>query len=49
MKQTPPDVFVHPSAEVSPKASIGAGTRIWNNAQVREAARIGAGCSASRS
>ena len=38
------DVRVHPTAEVSPEASVGAGTSIWNQAQVREGARIGAGC-----
>ena len=37
-------VRVHPTAEVSPDASIGHGTSIWNQAQVREGARIGAGC-----
>ena len=37
-------VRVHPTAEVSPDAVIGAGTSIWNQAQVREGARIGSGC-----
>jgi UDP-2-acetamido-3-amino-2,3-dideoxy-glucuronate N-acetyltransferase len=37
-------VRVHPSADVSVEATIGAGTSIWNQAQVRERARIGAGC-----
>lgn len=35
---------VHPTADVSAEASIGAGTSIWNQAQVRERARIGVGC-----
>ena len=35
---------IHPTAEVAPSAEIGHGTRIWNQAQVRERARIGAGC-----
>lgn len=35
---------IHPSAEVSPRASIGAGTFVWNEAQVREDARIGRDC-----
>jgi UDP-2-acetamido-3-amino-2,3-dideoxy-glucuronate N-acetyltransferase len=35
---------VHPTAEVSPDAVIGGGTRIWNQAQVREGARIGVDC-----
>ena len=37
-------VFVHPTAEVSPHATIGQGTRIWHQAQVREGAVIGEGC-----
>lgn len=37
-------VRIHPTAEVSADASIGPGTSIWNHAQVREGARIGAGC-----
>ena len=38
------DVRVHPTAEVSADADIGRGTSIWNQAQVRERARIGAEC-----
>ena len=38
------DVRVHRTAEVSPDAEIGPGTSIWNQAQVRERARIGAEC-----
>jgi acetyltransferase-like isoleucine patch superfamily enzyme len=38
------NVRVHPTADVSPDAVIGDGTSIWNQAQVRERARIGAGC-----
>jgi len=38
------NVRIHPSAEVSAEAVIGPGTSIWNQAQVRERARIGAGC-----
>lgn len=37
-------VHIHPSAEVSPLATIGEGTRIWHQAQVRERARIGRSC-----
>jgi UDP-2-acetamido-3-amino-2,3-dideoxy-glucuronate N-acetyltransferase len=37
-------VRIHPTADVSDKAVIGPGTTIWNQAQVRERARIGAGC-----
>jgi acetyltransferase-like isoleucine patch superfamily enzyme len=36
--------FVHPTAEVSPHATIGPGTRIWHYAQVRERANLGADC-----
>lgn len=35
---------VHPSAEVSERASIGEGASIWHQAQVREGASVGAGC-----
>jgi carbonic anhydrase/acetyltransferase-like protein (isoleucine patch superfamily) len=42
------DVYVHPTAEVSPKATIGEGTKIWNNVQVREGAVIGKNCVISK-
>jgi UDP-2-acetamido-3-amino-2,3-dideoxy-glucuronate N-acetyltransferase len=35
---------IHPTAEVASSAEIGRGTRIWNQAQVRERARIGPEC-----
>ncbi len=35
------EVYIHPSAEVSPRAEIGAGSKVWSNAQIREGARIG--------
>jgi len=38
------DVYIHPSADVSPQATVGAGTKIWHQAQVREGAVIGARC-----
>src|SRR5260370_39234774 len=38
------DVYIHPEAEVSPEASIGAGTRIWRQVQVREHAVLGKNC-----
>ena len=38
------NVRVHPTAEVSSEAVIGPNSSIWNQAQVREGARIGAGC-----
>lgn len=37
-------VYVHPSAEVSPQATIGDGTRIWRHVHIREHAHIGAMC-----
>jgi UDP-2-acetamido-3-amino-2,3-dideoxy-glucuronate N-acetyltransferase len=36
--------FIHPTAEVSPQATIGSGVKIWHQAQVREGARIGVNC-----
>jgi UDP-2-acetamido-3-amino-2,3-dideoxy-glucuronate N-acetyltransferase len=38
------NVRIHPTAEVSSEAVIGPGSSIWNQAQVRERAHIGAGC-----
>ena len=43
-----PDVRIHPTAEVSDRAEIGPGTRIWNHCQVRENARIGRNCVLSK-
>src|SRR5215470_9821434 len=39
-----PLAYVHPTAEVSLEASVGAGTRIWRQAHVREHAVIGEHC-----
>lgn len=41
-------VFIHPTAEVSNKAKIGDGTKIWNLAQVREECVIGENCIISK-
>ncbi|HEX9098034.1 MAG TPA: acyltransferase [Candidatus Dormibacteraeota bacterium] len=41
---TSDSAFIHPTAEVSAKARVGAGTRVWNQAQVREGAVIGTNC-----
>lgn len=41
-------IYIHPTAHVSDKASIGAGTRVWINVQIRENARIGEGCVLSK-
>jgi UDP-2-acetamido-3-amino-2,3-dideoxy-glucuronate N-acetyltransferase len=35
---------VHPTAEVSERATIGDGASIWHQAQVREGATVGPGC-----
>lgn len=40
----PGTYYAHPTAEVSPKASIGESTRIWHYCQVREGAAIGRNC-----
>jgi UDP-2-acetamido-3-amino-2,3-dideoxy-glucuronate N-acetyltransferase len=42
------NIFIHPTAEVSPKATIGEGTKIWNQAHVREGAVIGKNCIISK-
>ncbi len=44
MTQVPTPMFVHSTAEVSERAEIGAGTRIWRNAHVREDVQIGREC-----
>jgi acetyltransferase-like isoleucine patch superfamily enzyme len=36
--------MIHPTAEVSPQATVGEGTLVWNEAQVRAGARIGRHC-----
>jgi acetyltransferase-like isoleucine patch superfamily enzyme len=40
----PGEVFVHSTAEVDGRASVGDGSAIWNWTKVREGARIGTGC-----
>jgi UDP-2-acetamido-3-amino-2,3-dideoxy-glucuronate N-acetyltransferase len=39
-----PGVFIHPSADVADSALLGAGTKVWHQAQVREDARVGTEC-----
>lgn len=39
---------IEPSADVDDRAVIGAGTRVWHLAQVREHARIGSECNIGR-
>jgi UDP-2-acetamido-3-amino-2,3-dideoxy-glucuronate N-acetyltransferase len=41
-------VFIHETAEVSADASIGEGTSVWHQAQIRERARIGAECTVGK-
>jgi len=38
------NIYIHPSSEVSPKAVIGDGTKIWHFAHIRENAQIGENC-----
>lgn len=40
--------FAHPSADISPQAIIGDGTKIWHHCQVRERAVIGRNCILSK-
>lgn len=37
-------VFIHETAEVSPFANVGLGTRIWHHVHIRERATIGRQC-----
>ena len=37
-------IFIHPTAEVSKKAKIGAGTKVWAFAQISEGVVIGRDC-----
>ena len=39
-----PGIHVQPTADVDERAELGAGTRVWHLAQIRENARIGRGC-----
>jgi acetyltransferase-like isoleucine patch superfamily enzyme len=38
------EIHIHSTAEVSPNAEIGAGCRIWHQAQVRERVKMGGNC-----
>lgn len=42
------DVYFFPTANVSQNASIGVGTKIWQNVQIREGACIGKHCNISK-
>jgi UDP-3-O-[3-hydroxymyristoyl] glucosamine N-acyltransferase len=39
---------VHPSADLEEDVSVGPGTSVWNGAQLRRGARVGAGCIVGR-
>lgn len=41
---SPDEPYIDETADVSPDASIGDGTQIWNWTKIREGARIGRGC-----
>lgn len=42
------DIYIHPTAEVSPDAIVGEGCKIWNQAQIREGVRLGEDCIISK-
>lgn len=42
------NVFVHPTANVSPKATIGDNSKIWINSQIREDVSLGENCIISK-
>jgi acetyltransferase-like isoleucine patch superfamily enzyme len=37
-------IRIHPTADISPESTIGDGTRIWRNVQIREQAHLGQNC-----
>lgn len=42
------NIFIHQTAEVSPRSELGDGTKVWNHAQIRENAKIGKNCIISK-
>ena len=42
------NIYTHPTANLSETATIGAGTKIWINVQIRENAQIGENCIISK-
>ena len=44
MQHMTTDIYIHPTADVSPRATLGAGTKVWHQAQVREGAVLGRNC-----
>ncbi len=47
-RRRPTPIYIHPTAGVSPRATIGDGTKIWQGCQVREDAVIGQNCILSK-
>ena len=43
MKANTEATFIHPTADVSPEATLGEGCRVWRQAHIRENAVVGAG------
>lgn len=48
MSDTSATYYVHPTASVDSRATIGDGTKSWINVQVREMAKIGKNCIISK-
>lgn len=42
------NVYIHPTSNISEKVSIGSGTKIWINVQIREDSTIGENCTISK-
>ena len=42
------DIFIHPSAHVDDNSSVGEGSKIWINVQIRENSKIGKNCIVSK-
>ena len=42
------DIFIHGTANVSPQANLGIGTKVWVNVQIRENASVGDQCIISK-
>lgn len=37
-------IFIHPTADVSPQAVLGSGTKVWHHCHIRENAMVGQNC-----
>ena len=42
------NIFFYPTANISENATIGVGTKVWQNVQIREGANIGKNCNISK-